>query len=90
MRIIHQRCCALDVHKLFVACITLGDCSTCRSGKANLDAGIVRLKAEIREKLASRQDLANRPARVPGVGEITAWAILAEIGFDTACSAFTH
>lgn len=47
-----------------------------------LDAEIARLEGDIRSRLASRQELVDRLAEIPGFGEITAWTILAELGFD--------
>jgi transposase len=47
-----------------------------------LDREVGRIEAEIRDRLASRQELVDRLAGIPGFGEVTAWTILAEVGFD--------
>jgi len=47
-----------------------------------LDTEVARPEKEIRERLAPRQELVDRLAGIPSVGEITAWTILAEVGFD--------
>ena len=47
-----------------------------------LDREIERIETEIRERLAPRQDLVDRLAEIPGFGEVTAWTVLAKIGFD--------
>lgn len=47
-----------------------------------LDREIAALEQQIRARLACREELVERLAEIPGLGEVTAWTILAEVGFD--------
>ena len=48
----------------------------------DFDRDIETLETEIRQRLAAHQDVVNRLAEIPGVGEVTAWTMIAELGLD--------
>ena len=47
-----------------------------------LDREIERLERDIRRRLQVHQDLLDRLCEIPGIAEVTAWTLIAELGLD--------
>lgn len=47
-----------------------------------IEARVVRVESQIRSRMTPHQELIERLSEIPGVDEVTAWTIIAELGLD--------